>query len=129
MKILSALVMSLASLALASCASDAAEVAPASDGEVHPVTLWNRSQFAIDDIYLHEPGESYQDVEPLELDAPLATEAKFGVSDFVSGSLITFVRARPDGRAIAVTSSEPIYVDREGFTVVLFDDSFRLLEP
>ena len=123
------LALFLCALSCSGCAGEDAEDV-ASEEEPHSVTIWNRGQFSIETIHLHET--SFWSPEQHEgmslIDAPLEPEATLDET-ITSGTYVTFVRTRPDGEPLAVTTSQPIIVDAEGYTLILFDDSFRLMRP
>lgn len=109
------------------------------------VTIWNRSQYEVEALTLVDvpsTDDSEQagslvgggDVGTRALlvqgDAPLSYEQTMRVQGFVSGSRVSFVRERfKGGEKIEIISSQPFYPDSEGYTIVLFDDTFRLLSP
>ena len=100
----------------------------ASEGEEHPLTIWNNSQYAVRELRALPP-TSANGAEPLQLGA-LELEAHVEVEAFVSGSTVSFVRDRVEGgEAIEITTEEGVYVDSAGYTLVLWDDGFRLLAP
>jgi hypothetical protein len=108
-------------------------VAACGDGEGQvPVvdttlTVLNRSQFELLELYVHEL-ESYDEAENL-LVAPLAPDAEL-VVDFTTYWFVTVVRLKiAVGDPIAVTTAEGLEVGAEGFTLIVFDESFRLMDP
>ncbi len=107
-------------------ADDEPDGPPESAGEQYPLTLWNRSQFTITAVYTHAPETAWEQTDPVIATA-IAPEEQVGLSAFTSGERVTFVRQRPDGEGLTVTSEAPIYIDQSGYTLVLFDTSFRLL--
>ena len=112
------------SLTVASCAEG--DSPPPRDP--YPMTLWNRSQFDLLEIRLH-PGLSYDDAENI-LDAELAPEAEISIADFRSTDRVTVIRRKVDvGERFALTTGAGITIGSPGFTLVVFDESFRLLEP
>ena len=98
-------------------------------GQVHPVTVWNRAQFVVHEVTLVPPASAKEPAkrvmaEVLEIDGFVLD------TEFVSGSLVSFLREKVQGGTkIVITTEEPVYVDTDGYTLVLFDDAFRLLGP
>lgn len=121
----------LVALGVTSCADEGPPDETLPEGEVHALTLWNRSQFEILRVVAASPRGEWPEQEIVTPGgAPLEREAALRVEGFVSGSTITFERERASGGAqIAVSTLTPVYVDEVGYTLVLFDDSFRLLYP
>ncbi len=127
------------------CAADESiDEGPVATDEVYPVTIWNRSQFAVEEVTLVDvpvrldPNDS--SVKLAEAmprvpvweggPTPFEVEQAVVVSEFISGSRVAFVRELVSGgESIKVTSEKGFFVDQPGYTVVLFDDSFRLLYP
>ena len=97
-------------------------------GSTHP-GIWNRSQFDLLEIRVHPDSVSVEDADNFTPDG-LAQEAHLLVPEFRSGDLVTAVRRRVDvGELIAVTTAEPVEINGYGYTLVVFDTSFRLLSP
>mgnify|MGYP001606593133 CR=1 FL=1 len=112
-------------LALAACRDDGGE-RPFSGA----LTVWNRGQFEVLHLYVHTDSDYRDDVDLLATSGPLAVETSLSIADFKSGTKVTFVRKKIDvGDEIAVTTNSGVEIDRIGYTLVLFDESFRLLEP
>ena len=119
-------------------------------GARHAVTIWNRSQFDILEVslvdvpavYDDEPGASVSSKPIIEARervelwtsqeaGALAQEEAFLAEEFVSGARVAFVRERASvgDELLEVVSVEAFELGREGYILVLFDDSFRLLDP
>ncbi len=99
-----------------------------SRGEVHAITVWNTSQFAIREIESIPPAED-SSLQPIVIGA-LERGEHIVVENFVSGSTLTFVRDKVQGGdALKITTQSPVYVDGPGFTLLIWDDAFRLLTP
>ena len=116
-------VLSLAALVLAgaSCAVTEDEW-----GEAAEVRVWNRSQFPLLRIYLHYDA-GFADAENL-LEEPLELDAKVLVT-INSGEYLTVVRHQvQDGPELAMTTAEPFNFTAEHYTLMVFDESFRLVE-
>ncbi len=115
---------------LAGCADDAGFVErdPLRDtrGEPHPLLLWNQSQYSLYQLSFLPP-----DLEDPTLSVEeLARDERVMLEDFRSGSAISFVRDKVQGGAqITIETQAPVYIDAEGYTLLIFDDAFRLLEP
>ena len=99
-----------------------------SAGEVHSLRLENQSQFVIQEIHVHAD-PSFASGSSLQIASNLEPQATWEITSFTSGDYITFVRERPDGRALSVTTAEPVYVDAPWYRVLMLDDAFRVLEP
>ena len=99
-----------------------------SEGEVHALVLENQSQFVIQEIHVHAD-PSFASGSSLQIASNLEPQARWELNSFTSGDYITFVRERPDGRALSVTTAAPVYVDAPWYRVLLLDDAFRVLEP
>ena len=94
-----------------------------------PLNLWNKSQFSLEQIYVHVDDAAYAVGSKL-LDAPLGVDDWIVHREFLSGSFVTVIRKKIDvGDRIAITSAEGIDPDSPGYTLMIFDDSFRLLYP
>lgn len=97
-------------------------------GEVIPITVWNRSQYTVDSLKISADGVFLEASELLT--EPLDPEDALLVDTFASGDYVTFARERVEGGdSIAVTTSRPIGVSETGYTLILFDEDFRLLDP
>lgn len=109
-------------------------VMPACAGEAAPpqaveviLGLWNRSQFELLEVRVHASPDALG-AENL-LAEPLAREATVELA-FTSTYYVTVVRKKVDvGDAIALTTAEPVIAETDGFTLVVFDEAFRLLSP
>ena len=99
-----------------------------SEGEVHAVVLENQSQFVLTEIHVHTEA-SFGSGNSLQITSDLEPQETWEIASFTSGDYITFVRERPDGRAVSVTTSAPVYVDQANYRVLMFDNSFRVLLP
>lgn len=63
-------------------------------------------------------------------DRPLGQEETFVVENFVSGATLSVMRERAAGAGlIEVSSATGFYPDADGYTIIVFDDTFRLLAP
>jgi hypothetical protein len=92
------------------------------------LTMWNRSQFAVERLYLHRAPEPSDPTSLLD-ERPLAPEAHLLVA-FDSGHYVTAVHGRANGVGrVAVTTESAVTLDGPGYTLVIFDYSFRLLAP
>ena len=100
---------------------------PLEPPEPIPLTLWNRSQFELTELYVH-PGSRYVDATNL-LETGLTLGDSLLVESFYNGNRITIVRQKNAGERIALTTARDIVVHRPGYTLIVFDDSFRLLTP
>ena len=116
---------------LVACADEGVAIQNVEDdslGQEHLVTLWNRSQFELKEVMVAPPAVA--NAEVLVHAEAMVIEDYFTVADFVSGSHVSFVREKVNGgEEIAVQTTEPVYVDKDGLSLVLFDDAFRLLPP
>lgn len=99
------------------------------DGGVDaPLWAWNRSQFEILELYVHE-GVEFEQAENL-LDSPLAINDGFFIELVPAFAHLTVVRTERNlGDRYAITTEEPVALRGEGQTIVIFDTSFRLLDP
>jgi hypothetical protein len=119
-----ALVVVLLALATA-CADEGLQKDPT--GEPVTITLWNRSQFELIDVRVHED-ETYAEA-PNVLTAPLAAEAQLPL-DAQVGDFVTVIRRKIEvGDTIALTTARRLDDMRTGSTLVVFDEAFRLLPP
>lgn len=91
-------------------------------------TLWNRSQFEVKAVYAHAGPEPVMESDLLEGQGLVPEQARTVTLE--GGPYFTAVRPRVDGASdLAVTTEEPLEVDGPGYTLVIFDVSFRLLRP
>lgn len=61
---------------------------------------------------------------------PLGQEEVLVVDGFVSGATLSVMRERAAGAGlIEVSSAQGLYPDADGYTIIVFDDTFRLLTP
>ena len=92
------------------------------------LTMWNRSQFTVEQLYVHAAPEPSNPTSLLD-ERPLAPEAHLLVA-FDSGNYVTAVHGRANGVGrVAVTTEDAVLVDAPGYTLLIFDYSFRLLTP
>lgn len=90
--------------------------------------VWNRSQFELLEVKAHANAEPHPEgpnllTEPL----PPGTET---VLPFTSTFHLTVVRKKVEvGEPIAFTTAVPVIAETDGFTLVVFDEAFRLLAP
>lgn len=90
--------------------------------------VWNRSQFELLQVKVHSSAEPNPEAEN-RLSEPLAPGAET-VLPFTSTFHLTVVRKKVEvGEPIAFTTAEPVNADTDGFTLVVFDEAFRLLAP
>lgn len=70
-----------------------------------------------------------RDLVTLE-DRPLGQEETLVVEGFVSGATLSVMRDRAAGAGLLeVSSAQGFYPDADGYTIIVFDDTFRLLAP
>lgn len=97
-------------------------------GFPQPLTLWNQSQYELLEVSVH-PGPNSEGAPNLA-EAGLLPGERLEVPEFMSGSFVTVVRRRVGvGDRIAVSTEEGVEVPGPGYTLVIYDTSFRLLEP
>jgi hypothetical protein len=137
------LVLSCAAISTGGCAADIdSNNEQGEPAQAYSLTIWNRSQFPIKSLELvGVPARLSTDgsimteaVDSMpvwrEGEPALQMEQTFVVQGFVSGSRVSFQRERAAGAMpIEVMSVEGFVLDQDGYTLVLFDDSFRLLYP
>ena len=122
----------LKALALAVALALGGAVACAGQHEGPPVdttlTIWNRTQSELLELRVHD-GETYT-LAPNLLSAPLPVEEQFAVP-FTQGQRVTVIRHRvqDDDPTAYTTAIDLDDVDAAGFTLVVFDRSFRLMKP
>ncbi len=92
------------------------------------LTVWNRSQFELLAVYVHRETD-YLGTENL-LAEPLPIDAVVDVALY-GGQSVTVVRKKIEvGEEIALTTARGLdEVDGPGYTLMVFDDGFRLMEP
>jgi hypothetical protein len=109
------------------CGGDLGEDFPSETPVDVTLTVWNRSQFELLELRVHD-GTDYDLVSSL-LSTPLAIEAQADVP-FTSLQRVTVFRRKVGvGDVIALTTSIGLPIFEEGYKLIVFDDSFRLLEP
>jgi hypothetical protein len=116
------LLIAAAALAFAGCG---ALLGPPVDTTL---TLWNRAQSEVLEARVHDC-PAYAGAPNL-LSAPLAVEAQAGVP-FHTGQCVTVLRRRVElGDPTAFTTAEGLDdVRSAGWVLIIFDASFRLMEP
>ena len=123
---------SLVTLALslgAGCGADAQveNSEPYEQGYVGPITIWNRSQFELLEVEVSDP--ETDEFAPV-ISAPLGQEESVEVWMFEEGASVAFVRERAEGgKMLRVETGQGVDVDASGYTLIIFDDTFRLLPP
>ncbi len=92
------------------------------------LTVWNRAQSELLAVIVHD-GEIYDQTLSV-ITEPLAVEARLEL-DFVQGQRLTVWRRKVElADPVAYTTARGLdEVDGEGFTLIVFDQSFRLLSP
>jgi hypothetical protein len=107
------------------CASQSTEPVPLVQSTL---SVWNRAQSELLELRLHG-SEGYFEATNL-LAAPLASETSVDVA-FLQGQYVTVLRCRvADDDPMAFTTARGLHeVDGDGYTLVVFDKSFRLLGP
>jgi hypothetical protein len=89
------------------------------------LVIWNSTQRPLEEIRTH-PAASYADAGNL-LRTPLADDGRFDI-EFWSGSRVTVMRRNVDGgKLIAFTTAHGLVTPTDGFTLEVFQESFRLL--
>lgn len=93
------------------------------------LTVRNESQFVILELKVHETTD--YDASADELSGELLFERQQMVIDpFPAGSYVTIIRDQVEnGPRLAVTTASGIEIDRSGYELLVFDESFRLLDP
>jgi hypothetical protein len=119
--------LGLALLLVGCAANGKLGAAPATQGPF-TLTVWNRSQFELLELHVHG-SSGYQNTDN-ELEAPpLGLEAKIDLEVY-TGNYFTVVRQRIDvGEEMALTTATPVSLGRDGYTLIVFDESFRLMNP
>lgn len=113
----------------AGCSADAqvGNNEPYDQGYVGPLTIWNRSQFDLLEVEVSDPETG--EFAPV-ISEPLRQEESVEVWMFEEGARVAFVRERAEGgRTLRVETSQEVDVDASGYTLIIFDDTFRLLPP
>jgi hypothetical protein len=91
------------------------------------LTISNRSLFELLEVLVHDTLD-YQNAPNL-LQNPLPDEGQIGVP-FESGQYVTVIRRRVSGgETIAFTTGRGLDVPENGYTLQVFQESFRLLPP
>lgn len=91
------------------------------------LTIWNRSEFELLELYV-TPDTHYAGADN-HLSEPLPDEARVTVP-FASGDYVTVVRRRvAGGERIAFTTAEPIEPKEDYSILLVFQESFRLEPP
>jgi hypothetical protein len=92
------------------------------------LSIWNRAQSELIEIRIHGD-EEYGEAEN-RLPAPLAVESSVDLP-FVQHQYVTVFRRRvADGDPVAFTTGRGLdEVDAPGYTLMVFDQSFRLMPP
>ena len=89
-----------------------------------PLNIWNRSQFEL--LELHVGAITLDNL----LEEPLGIEDRFVIKAFPSGALVIVVRRKVEvGERIAIKTASGVSVPSPGYTLIVFDTSFRLLAP
>jgi hypothetical protein len=116
--------LALLVLSIAGCGGET----PSHEPVATTLTVWNRSQFELLELYVHD-GDTFDGATDL-LSAPLAVEASIDVA-FTTGQFVTVVRKKIDvGDEISLTTAVGLDdVTSEGYTLIVFDESFRLMNP
>jgi hypothetical protein len=114
----------LAALAVGGCGSREDKAAPVSTS----LSVWNRTQTDLLELRLHDSA-GYTEATNL-LTTPLAVESSLEVA-FVQGQYVTVFRHRvANDDPMAFTTARALNeVAGAGYTLVVFDRSFRLLSP
>ena len=87
-----------------------------------PITLWNRSQFPLDQVRVHRL-PSYAGA-PNRLSAPLAPGAAV-VIELSGANRVTIIRGKVEGgREWAISTPRPVSATSHLFVLVVFDDGF-----
>jgi hypothetical protein len=116
------LLIAAALLGLGGCGTS--ELPPAVDTTI---TVWNRAQIELLELRVHD-GEAYASAPNL-LTEPLAVEGRVDVP-IRSRQRVTVLRRRVElAEPSAFTTAEGLEVFEPGYSLVVFDSSFRLMEP
>jgi len=120
-----------------SCTADTFQIGP------HSLVVWNQSDFDLYDLRTHDSRDNYTEKENM-LTSPLqgrdgqtgalSTDgAVFSIEDFYPGTFVTVFRRKietqQDGPKITLTTGEGLALRSSGYTLVVFDQSFRLMFP
>ena len=108
------------------CAESPAESSPreidASLSYRGPITLWNRSQFPLDEVRVHRSA-AYIGAANI-LTRPLASGETLVVQLPPDGR-VTVIRAKVEGgRPWAISTPRPVAAQSSAFVLVVFDDGF-----
>lgn len=96
--------------------------------ETNDLDIWNRSAFELRELKVHSGLAGHVSASN-ELSEPLLDEHGATVS-LETGQYVTVVREKVEnGELIAFTTAEPPNVDAAGHTLVVYQESFRLLKP
>lgn len=128
---LAVLLASLAGLFFPACGAGISGTGGAGGAPPPPsLEIHNQSQFPLEEIRAHET-KSYLTADNLLAGAaPLGEEEIFIIEAYVGSNYITVIRRRTaHGDRVAVTTAAPIEAPYDGFVLIVFDDSFRLMRP
>jgi hypothetical protein len=119
------LLIAAALLGLGGCGGGTSSTPPPVDTTI---TVWNRAQSELVEVRVHGASESYAGAPNL-LAGPLAVEARAEVA-LRSGQRVTVLRRKVElAEPSAFTTAEGIEIYEPGFALIVFDSSFRLMEP
>ncbi len=90
------------------------------------LVVWNRSSYQLLDLRLHD-GPSYNGAANL-LTTPLVCEQQVTVTA-TTGQYVTVIRRKNLGENIALTTAEGLPIYGAGYVLIVFDESFRLVDP
>ncbi len=114
----------LLALGVAACGSDKQ---PADQQQPVALSVRNYAALPLDQLYVHG-GLSYKGAQNL-LAEPLAEKAEVQVR-IIAGQRVTVVRKKSSlSDLMSLTTAEPLPVQADGYTLLVFDESFRLMEP
>lgn len=118
-----ALLLSLNLLLTLGCSGNADEVQVGSEVDL---LIWNRSQFQLHEIRTH-PDVDYT-LAANHLMDPLEPEAEIQIQ-LLDGEYVTAIRPRLEvsSEALALTTADRIWVGDGDYTLIVFDESFRLV--
>jgi hypothetical protein len=92
------------------------------------LTIWNRSEFELLEVRVHDTLD-YQNAPNQLQNPPLPDEGQIEVP-FESGQYVTVIRRRVSGgERIAFTTGQGLDVPTNSYTLLVFQQSFRLLPP
>lgn len=119
-------------LICAGCGEDNLNFRPGDSGPLSPppsLTVSNESQFVILELKVHETSDYDASADELGGES-LFERQKIVIDPFLTGSYVTVIRDQVEnGPRLAVTTAAGIEIDRSGYELLVFDDSFRLLDP